>query len=217
MPCLKCAARATSKTATLAGPICCGPSLISTAGRRRWQLRRSGSSAASSGRSSAGGRWRLAPAQTRHVRPGRAAHQIAETHRQSLVRVVTTMLIPQVLPAHDRVRVPLPAPVVPAEQAVLVSVGRTLLVLQVEQLQGDVWPPQLAMDLDPLGQRAGLSGAPRRTRTGDLAVDFVALHDVDVLVRVGRQGVMAATDLDEHAPTPYLNLARQACACTKPG
>ena len=36
----------------------------------------------------------------------------------------------------------------------------------------------------------------------DLAIDLAALHDVDVLELEGLGGVMAATNLDEHAPTP---------------
>jgi hypothetical protein len=60
----------------------------------------------------------------------------------------------------------LPAPVMPAELAELVAVGRLLLVLQVEQLQGDVRPPQLAMDLGQIGLRTDQRGRPRRTRTG---------------------------------------------------
>ena len=59
-----------------------------------------------------------------------------------------------VLLAHDAVDVAAPAPVVLAELAVGVRIGKGLLVLEPEQHQRDVRPPELEVDLLPVRRRA---------------------------------------------------------------
>jgi len=63
------------------------------------------------------------------------------------------LLAGAVLLPHDDVDMALPLPVAAAELAVLVAVGRSLLVLKPQQLEGDVLAPQLLVRLRPVRQR----------------------------------------------------------------